>query len=334
MPLDKVKSIITDIKNKNFKPIYFLMGEEPYYIDAISDFIAKNVLTEEERGFNQIVLYGRDVTIDDVVSNAKRYPMMAEKQVIIVREAQDLSRTIENLVAYAENPQPSTVLVMCYKYKKLDARKKLSKTLKKMGELFESKKLYDNQVPSWITKVLQGKGHTITPKAAQMLVEFLGNDLGKINNELEKLLVIVKPGEQITPQIIERNIGISKDFNNFELQNALGAKDFKKAYRIVTYFSQNPKDHPIVLTVSLLFSFYSKLLKYHSLTNKAEAAKVLGVNPYFLKDYQQAAGNYPMKKVSAIIAVIRDIDLKSKGVGAAGMSQGDLLKELLVGIFE
>lgn len=334
MPLDKVKSIITDIKNKNFKPIYFLMGEEPYYIDAISDFIASNVLTEEERGFNQIVLYGRDVTIDDIVSNAKRYPMMAEKQVIIVREAQDLSRTIENLVGYANNPQPTTVLVMCYKYKKLDARKKLSKTLKKTGELFESKKLYDNQVPNWITRVLQGKGHTITPKAALMLVEFLGNDLGKVNNELEKLLVIIKPGEQITPQIIERNIGISKDFNNFELQNALGARDFKKAYRIVTYFSQNPKDHPIVLTVSLLYSFFSKVLKYHSLTNKTDAAKVLGVNPYFLKDYQQAAGNYPMKKVSAIIGIIRDVDLKSKGVGAAGMSQGDLLKELLVGIFD
>jgi DNA polymerase-3 subunit delta len=334
MPLDKVKSIITDIKNKNFKPIYFLMGEEPYYIDAISDFIAKNVLTEEERGFNQIVLYGRDVTIDDVVSNAKRYPMMAEKQVIIVREAQDLSRTIENLVGYATNPQPSTVLVMCYKYKKLDARKKLSKVLKKTGELFESKKLYDNQVPNWISRVLQGKGHTITPKAAQMLVEFLGNDLGKVNNELEKLLLIIKPGEQITPQIIERNIGISKDFNNFELQNALGAKDFKKAYRIITYFSQNPKDHPIVLTVSLLYSFFSKLLKYHSLTNKSEAAKVLGVNPYFLKDYQQAAGNYPMKKVSSIISVIRDVDLKSKGVGAAGLPQGDLLTELLVGIFD
>jgi DNA polymerase-3 subunit delta len=310
------------------------MGDEPYYIDAISDFIAKSVLTEEERGFNQVVLYGRDVTIDDVVSNAKRYPMMAEKQVIIVREAQDLSRTIENLVGYATNPQPSTVLVMCYKYKKLDARKKLSKVLKKTGELFESKKLYDNQVPNWISRVLQGKGHTITPKAALMLVEFLGNDLGKVNNELEKLLLIIKPGEQITPQIIERNIGISKDFNNFELQNALGAKDFKKAYRIITYFSQNPKDHPIVLTVALLYSFFSKLLKYHSLTNKSEAAKVLGVNPYFLKDYQQAAGNYPMKKVSSIISVIRDVDLKSKGVGASGLPQGDLLKELLVGIFD
>ncbi len=333
MPLDKVKSIITDIKNKNFKPIYFLMGEEPYYIDAISDFIAKNVLTEEERGFNQVVLYGRDVSIDDIVSNAKRYPMMAEKQVIIVREAQDLSRTIENLVAYADNPQPSTVLVMCYKYKKLDARKKLSKAIKKTGELFESKKLYDNHVPNWIVSVLQGKGYTITPKAAQMLVEFLGNDLGKINNEIEKLLVIIKPGAQITPQIIEVNIGISKDFNNFELQKALGAKDYIKAYRIITYFSQNPKDHPIVLTVSLLYSFFSKLLKYHSLSNKAEAAKILGVNPYFLKDYQQAAGNYPMKKVSGIITVIRDVDLKSKGVGAAGMPQSELLKELLVGVF-
>ena len=333
MPLDKVKAIITDIKNKNFKPIYFLMGEEPYYIDAISGFIAENVLTEEERGFNQIVLYGRDITIDDIISNAKRYPMMAEHQVIIVREAQELSRTIENLVAYAQNPQPTTVLVFCYKYKKLDARKKLSKVLKKNGVLFESKKLYDNQVPAWITKVLNGKGYTITPKAAQMLTEFLGNDLGKINNEIEKLLVILKPGEQITPEVIEKNIGISKDFNNFELQNALGAKNYKKAYRIIQYFSQNPKDHPLVLTVALLYSFFSKLLKYHSLTNKKEAPKLLGVSPYFIKDYEQAARYYPMKKVSAILGVIREVDVKSKGVGANALPQSDLLKDLLVGIF-
>ncbi len=332
MPLDKVKSIINDIKNGNIKPIYFLMGEEPYYIDGISKYIEENVLTEEEKGFNQMVLYGRDVSVEDIVSNAKRYPMMAEKQVVMVKEAQDLSRTIENLVGYAMNPQPTTILVLCYKYKTLDKRKKLAKEIAKTGVIFESKKLYDNQVPDWIKRVLAGKGYTITPKAAQMLVEFLGNDLSKVNNELEKLQLILKPGEQITPQLIEENIGISKDFNNFELQNAIGERDMKKAFAIVQYFSQNPKNNPLAVTIGILYGFFAKLLKYHALTNKADAPKVLGVHPFFIKDYQTAARNLPMKKVSAALAVIREVDMKSKGVGAANLSQGDLLKEMLVKI--
>tara|TARA_R110002072_G_scaffold261258_2_gene419966 strand:+ start:27133 stop:28137 length:1005 start_codon:yes stop_codon:yes gene_type:complete len=333
MPLDKAKQIVNSIKQGDIKPVYFLMGEEAYYIDAISNFIEATVLSEEEKGFNQMVLYGRDVSIEDIVSNAKRYPMMAEKQVVIVKEAQDLSRTIENLVSYVENPQPTTVLVLCYKYKSLDKRKKLSKSIAKNGIIFESKKLYENQVPDWIRRVLAGRGYTITPKAAQMLVEFLGNDLGKVNNELEKLQLIIKPGEQITPQLIEENIGISKDFNNFELQNAIGSRDLKKAFSIVQYFGQNTKNHPMVMTIALLYSFFSKLLKYHALSNKKEAPKALGVSPYFIKDYELAARNYPMKKVSSIIASIREVDMKSKGVGAANLSQGDLLKELLVKIF-
>lgn len=333
MPLDKVKSIINDLKNGTIKPIYFLMGDEPYYIDGISKYIEENVLSEEEKGFNQMVLYGRDITIDDVVSNAKRYPMMAEKQVVIVKEAQDLSRTIENLVNYAKNPQPTTILVMCYKYKTLDKRKKLAKEIAKTGVLFESKKLYENQVPDWIKRVLAGKGYTITPKAAQMLVEFLGNDLSKVNNELEKLQLILNAGGQITPQLIEENIGISKDFNNFELQNAIGERDMKKAFAIVQYFSQNPKNNPIVVTIGLLYGFFSKLLKYHALSNKRDASRMLGINPYFIKDYQTAARNFPMKKVSAAIAAIREVDMKSKGVGAANLSQGDLLKELLIKVY-
>ncbi|MBT8255727.1 MAG: DNA polymerase III subunit delta [Bacteroidia bacterium] len=331
--MDQVKKIITEIKNGSISPIYFLMGEEAYYIDGITQFIENNLLSEEEKGFNQIVLYGRDVSIEDIIGHAKRYPMMAERQVVIVKEAQDLSRTIENLLSYAENPQPSTVLVICYKYKKLDARKKLSKVLKQNAVLFESKKLYENQVPDWIRRVMSGKGYTITPKAAQMLTEFLGNDLGKVNNELEKLQLIIKPGEEITPQIVEENIGISKDFNNFELQNAIGVKDVKKAFGIVQYFAQNPKNHPLVMTVALLYNFFSKLLKYHALTDKSLAPKALGVNPYFIKDYQVAARNYPMKKVSSIVSSIREVDMKSKGVGAANLPQGDLLKELLVKIF-
>jgi DNA polymerase-3 subunit delta len=329
----QAKEIVRNINQGTIAPVYFLMGEEAFYIDAISDYIEKTVLAEEEKGFNQMVLYGRDVSIDDIVSNAKRYPMMAERQVVIVKEAQDLYRTIENLVAYVENPQPTTVLVICYKYKKLDARKKLSKAVKKAGVLFESKKLYENKIPDWIQSTLTNKGFTITPKAALMLTEFLGNDLGKINNELQKLQLIVTSGAQITPQLVEENIGISKDFNNFELQKALGDRNVKKAFAIIQYFGQNPKNNPIVMTVSLLYGFFVKLLKYHALANKADAVKVLGVNPFFIKDYQIAARNYPMKKVSVIISAIREVDMKSKGVGASSVPQGDLLKELLVAIF-
>lgn len=333
MPLDKARSIINDIKNGNIKPIYFLMGEEPYYIDAISKYIEENVLTEEEKGFNQMVLYGRDVTIEDIINTAKRYPMMAERQVVIIKEAQDLSRTIENLAPYVENLQPTTVLVFCYKYKKLDGRKKLGKLVKEKGVWFESKPLYENQVPDWIKRVLATKGLTITQKASQMLVEFLGTDLSKINNELEKLQLVLKPGEQITPQVVEENIGISKDFNNFELQGAIGARDIKKAFSIIQYFSQNPKNNSLPYTTALLYGFFSKVLAYHALTNKADAAKALGVHPYFLKDYELAARNIPMRKASEAISVLRDIDLKSKGVGAANLSTADLLKELITGLF-
>ncbi len=332
--MDEVKQIVTDIKNGNIKPIYFLMGEEPYYIDRISEFIDKNVLAEEEKGFNQMVLYGRDVTIEDIVSNAKRFPMMAERQVVIVKEAQDLSRTIEKLADYVENPQPSTVLVMCYKYKKIDKRKKLYKVVSKNGVIFEGKKLYENQVADWIRRVLAGAKYSIEPKAAQMLVEFLGTDLSKINNELEKLKLIIPSGSQITADQIEENIGISKEFNNFELRKAIGSRDVTKAHRIINYFAQNPKDNPLVVTISLLYSFFSQVLKYHGLSDKSQrnVASVLKVNPYFVKDYTEAAHNYPMKKVSQIIGLLRESDVKGKGVGATNLPQGDILKELLVKI--
>lgn len=329
--MDEVKQLVSDIKNKKLKPIYFLMGEEPYYIDKISDFIENNVLAEEERGFNQMVLYGRDVTVEDVVSNAKRFPMMAEHQVVIVKEAQDLSRTIEKLATYADNPQPTTVLVINYKYKKIDKRKALYKALKKKGVVFESKKLYENQVADWIRRVLSPKGYAITPKAAQMLVEFLGTDLSKINNELEKLQIILPKETQISPEHIEENIGISKDFNNFELRKAIGEKNAVKAYRIVNYFAENPKDNPMVVTVSLLFNFFSQLLQFHGLKDKSprNVASALKINPYFVNEYITAARNYPMRKVSAVVATLRKFDVKSKGVSANAVPQGDLLKELL-----
>lgn len=333
--MEDVKQIVADIKKGNIKPIYFLMGEEPYYIDAISDFIEHNILAEEEKGFNQMVLYGRDVAIDDIVSNAKRYPMMAERQVVIVKEAQDLSRTIENLASYASNPQPTTVLVLNYKYKKIDKRKALYKAIKKQGSvIFESKKLYENQVADWIRRVLSGQKYTISPKASQMLVEFLGTDLSKINNELEKLKIILPEGTQITPEHIEENIGISKDYNNFELRKAIGERNSVKAFKIVNYFANNPKDNPMIVTVSLLFNFFSQLLHLHGLNDKnpRNVASALKINPYFVNEYITAARNFPMRKVSAVVATLREFDVKSKGVNSNAVPQGDLLKELLVKI--
>ncbi|MCZ8198521.1 MAG: DNA polymerase III subunit delta [Flavobacterium sp.] len=333
--MDEVVKIINDIKAGNIKPIYFLMGEEPYYIDKLTEYIEDNVLQEHERDFNQTVLYGRDVTIEDIVGNAKRYPMMADRQVVIVKEAQELVRTIDKLESYAENFQETTVLVMAYKYKTLDKRKKLVKLLDKVGLVFESKKMYENQVGTWIQRVLQGKGYSIEPKANAMLVEFLGNDLSRISNELNKLQIILPKGHTISAKDIEENIGFSKDFNVFELQNALGAKNQLKAYKIAQYFADNPKDNPMVVTTSLVFSYFVKVLKYHGLKDKnpKNVASALGISPFFVKDYDVALKNYPMRKVSAIVAGLRDIDVKSKGVGATSLSNHDLLKEMLVTIF-
>ena len=333
--MDEVIQITKDIKAGNIKPIYFFMGEEPYYIDKLTDFIQDNVLQEHERDFNQTIIYGRDTTIEEVISSAKRYPMMADKQVVIVREAQELSRYIEKIEGYVENPQPTTVLVFAYKYKTLDKRKKTFKLLEKFGVVYESKKLYDNQVGDWIKRVLSGQGYAIEPKATAILVEFLGTDLSKINNELDKLKIILPKGHTITPKDIEENIGFSKDFNNFELRSALGEKNQLKSYQIVEYFVQNPKDNPIIVTTGMVFGFFSQLLQYHGLKDKSKfnVAKELKINPFFVKDYELAARNYPMRKVSAIIGTLRDIDVKSKGVGAVSMTHHDLLKEMLLNIF-
>jgi len=325
-----IREIVSTIKKGSAKPIYFLMGDEPYYIDKISDYVEDTVLDEAEKGFNQQVMYGRDVSVDDIIGAAKRYPMMAEKQVIIVKEAQDLSRSIEKIAAYAENPQPTTVLVFNYKYKKIDKRKALYKAISKTGVVFESKKLYDNQVSDWIRRVLSGQNYKIEPKAAIMLVEFLGTDLSKIANELEKLMLVLPKESIITDKHIEENIGISKDFNNFELRKAIGAKNIKKANRIINYFSENPKKNPSVMTISLLNSFFTQLLLFHGLQNKSKqsVAKALKINPYFVDEYFEAGRNYPMRKVAQVINDLRKADVQSKGVGA-NLNQEDVLKELL-----
>ena len=332
--MDEIIKIVKDINEKRIKPIYFLMGEEPYYIDKLSDYIEQNVLTEEEKGFNQTVLYGRDVVVEDIISTCKRYPMMADFQVVIVKEAQDLSKTIAKLEPYVLHPMPSTILVVCYKYKTLDKRTTLSKSIPKTGLLFESKKLYESALPQWLKRVLSGKNLNIDPKASAMLIEFLGNDLSKIANEVDKLAIVLPQGATITPEIIEKNIGFSKDFNVFEFQKAIGSRNVPKAYTIAYYFHENPKDHNIIMVNSLIFSFFSKLLQYHGLKDKSprNVASVLKINPYHLTDYDVALKNYPMRKVSQIIAGLRDMDVKSKGVGAT-LNDRELYKSVLYTIF-
>jgi DNA polymerase-3 subunit delta len=332
--MTEVIKIVNDIKSKNYKPIYFLCGEETYYIDRISDLIEKSVLTEDEKSFNQVVLYGRDTTVEEIVSTAKRFPMMSDYQVVIVKEAQNLSKTFEKFESYAVNPQLTTILVFAYRDKP-DGRKKIFKTIKDKGVWFESKKLYDNQVPDWIVKVLKGQNYGIEPKAAAMLAEFLGTDLAKINNELEKLKIVFPEGHIFTPKNIEENIGFSKDYNVFELKSALATRNQQKAYTIIHNFAANPKDNPIVVISGQMFAFFAQLLQYHGLKDKSKfnAAKALGVNPFFMDEYATASKNYPMRKVSQIIEIIRDMDVKSKGVGSGSMKEADMLKELVYKIF-
>ncbi len=325
----QIESILNDIKQRKYAPVYFLMGDESYFIDRITKELESNVLTEEEKGFNQTIVYGKEITIEEIIGAAKQFPMMSEYTLVIVKEAQHLSRTIDKLASYIENPLGSTVLVFNYKYKSLDKRKKVTKLLAKHSVLFESKRLYENQVPDWIENYLKSKKIQIEQKAKFLLVEFLGTDLARIVNELDKLSILVS--DIITVDDIERNIGISKEYNNFELQKALGAKNILKSNQIILYFSQNSKDNPIVVTLGVLYNYFSNVIVYHSLGDKSKlnVAKELKINPYFVQDYQVAAASYPLKKSVQIISYLRDADLKSKGLGANNLPSSEILKELL-----
>lgn len=328
-----VEQIIEKIKNKVYHPVYFLQGEEPFFIDQIADYISNNVLDENEKEFNQTILYGKETNVHAILECAKRFPMMSNYQVVVVREAQQLREKDldEYLLKYVENPLSSTILVVCYKYKYLDGRKSLSKTIDKKGILFDADKIYENKIPDWIAEYLKKKNYRIAVKATMLLTEYLGNDLGKIANELEKLMVNVKTGNEITTSHIEQYIGISKDFNVFELQNALGTKNILKANLIINYFAKNPKDHPLVVSIFNLYSFFSKVLMYHYIHDKSNknAAAVLKVHPFFIKDYQVAAGNFTPKKSEQVISVLREYDRKSKGVNNASTDEGELLKEMV-----
>ncbi len=321
--------ILKDIRRKVFYPVYFLYGEESFYIDVISNYLEDKVLTDEEKEFNLSIMYGKDTDIPTIMATAKRYPMMASHNLVIIKEAHHI-KNIEDLLPYIQQPLSSTILVVCYKYKSLDKRTKLYKELSKASLVFEGKKLYDNEIPGWIANYVNQRGYKISPHAVQLLADHMGSNLGKIVNEVQKLFINLNKGNEITVKVIEENIGISKDYNIFELQNALGSKNNQKAYQIVKYFADNPKSNPFVLTSGVLYQFFAKILLYHSLRDKSprNAAIELSINSFFVKDYAIAARNYPKEKAIACIGLLRKYDLMSKGLNNETTDNGELLKEL------
>jgi DNA polymerase-3 subunit delta len=330
------ESVLQEIKAGRLAPVYFLQGDEPYYIDQIADYIEKNVLNETEKGFNQMVLYGKDAPMAIILNQARRFPMMSERQVVIVKEAQDIpdlgreegKKLIES---YVKNPLPSTILVFCHKYKTLDGRSALAKVIDKHAVLINTKKLYDNQLPDWIEQYVKSTGNAIDSKAAFMLAEYIGNDLARLANEVQKLLLNFKEKVTIDSALIQKYVGVSKEYNTFELQKALAIRDVVKANQIILYFEGNPKNNPVILVIAFLFSYYSKLLLLHhqQAYQEAAVAKVLGLHPFVAKEYLPALRNYPPHKVIENIGWIQQADLQSKGVVGGSMSDGQILKELV-----
>lgn len=329
------EEIIQDIKAKKYRPIYFLTGEEPFFIDRIANRIEKEVLTEDEKAFNQTVVYGSETTMTAVTDTARRFPMMSERQVVIVREAQDIN-DFDNLIPYIDHFQPATILLMTYKNKKADGRKEVFKKLKASPNCvwYESKKIYDDKVPGWVTDYCRTNGYAITPKAASILAECLGNDLSKVANEIDKLMLLVPKGGAINEQLVEQHTGISKDFNNFELLAAIIRKDHLKANRIVNYFKANPKSNPLPVTISVLFNYFQTLLTYHYQKNKPlsqdELLRSLKVrSAYFLRDYTNGARVYSPMKCASVISLLHEYDMKSKGGNSVNYEDGELVKELV-----
>ena len=326
-----VEKILTDWKKKSFQPVYWLEGEEEYFIDKAVSYAEHKILSESEASFNLSVFYGKDANWADVINACRRYPMFAERQVVILKEAQQM-KDAEKLEAYVENPSPSTVFVVSYKDKKLDARKKFAKLLKEKGVLVTTKKMYDSQLPEWTKELLESKGLTITQKGLALLVDHIGNDLTRIENEIDKISVNLGKRTSIAEEDIEEYIGVSKEFNVFELQSAIAAKDLPKAIRIVQYFEANPKAGPVQLLLPSLYSFFSKVFMVFGASSQDEktVAAAIGVNPYFVKDYLQAARLYSYPGAEKVLLLLHQYNLRSLGVHDAGTEDGSLMKEMLV----
>lgn len=330
------QELINDFKKNQYAPVYFFQGEEPYFIDELVDFIEEKAIDPGLRDFNQVVLYGKDADLPTLINHAKGFPMMSERKVVIVKEAQELAgldkEVGENFLgSYLENPQPSTILVLGYKYKTLDKRKKIWKSLDKHAITFTSKKFYDNELPGWVEQLLKSLGREIDQRALMLIVENIGNNLSRIANEVNKMLINVPAGEKINAEHVYKNIGISKEYNVFELQKALVYKNVLKANQIIHYFESDPKSNPIIPIIANIFSFFSKLLLIHKSKDKSERhlASLIGVNPYFMKEYMMAIRNYPLPKVMSNINHLRQADMKSKGIDYPKMTEGEILKELV-----
>ncbi len=324
------EQIRSDLKNKKYFPVYLLTGEESYFIDELTNYIEEQVVPDNEKDFNLNIVYGKDTDAGMIIDYARQFPMMAERQAVVVREAQEV-RNLEELMSYIENPSSTTLLVLCYKYKKLDKRRALVKAIEKKGVFFESQKVYENRIPDWIRDFIRERGMEITPKATLMLTEYLGTDLTRIVNEINKLLINIPEKKEIDDALVEKHVGVHKDFNVFELQKALGNRDIFRANQIAAYFASNPRENPLSRVLSILYVFFSKVLIYHQLKDKSRsnAAAALSVNPFFLQDYQNTARNYHPGQLTRIISCLREYDLKSKGVDNVSADDGELLKELV-----
>ncbi len=330
------EGVIEQLKQRQFAPVYFLQGEEAYYIDTIAAYIEAHALQEHEKGFNQVVLYGKDVDVSQVLLQAKRFPMMSDRSVVIVKEAQSIldiekEEGMKQLEAYLQNPLPSTILVFCYKHKSLDGRKSLAKAVQKHAVLLTTKKLYENQVPAWINTYLRSKGMKATQQAVQLLAEYIGSDLSRLANEIDKLLINLKPGATVDEGLVQENVGISKEYNIFELQAAIIARDALKANRIIHYFEANPKNNPLIPNLTMLFTFFTKILVLHAQADKSEGGlkKSLGNQAWKVKDYMQAMRVYPLPRCVDIIHFIRLADLQVKGITGGDVSEADILRELV-----
>src|SRR5688572_5892776 len=326
-----IEKLIQDWKKQQFKPIYWLEGEEEYYIDKLVEYAENNILKSEEAAFNLSVFYGKDVIWAELINACRRYPMFAEKQVVILKEAQQM-RDIDKLEVYVENPLSSTILVVAYKEKKLDARRKFTKLIKEKGVLLTTKKMYENQLPEWAEDLIQSKGLTISQKGLALLVDHIGNDLSRIENEIDKLSVNLGNRKQISESDIEEYIGVSKDFNVFELQTALAEKNLAKAIRIVQYFEANPKAAPIQLVLPSLYSFFSKVFMVFGAIQHDDKnlAAAIGVNPFFIRDYRNAAQLYTYPGVEKVLLLLHQYNLRSVGIKDIGTEDASLLKEMLV----
>jgi len=323
-------TIISDWKKGTYKPIYWLEGEEEYFIDKVMKYAESNILNESETGFNLSVFYGKDADWAAVVNACRRYPMFAEKQVVLLKEAQQM-RDIERLEVYIENPLASTVFVVSYKEKKVDGRTRLAKLLKEKGVVLTTKKLYDNQLPEWTEELVQSKELNISQKALMLLVDHIGNDLSRIENEIDKIAINLGKRKSITETDVEQYVGVSKDFNVFELQAALATKNLSKAIQIILYFEANPKAAPIQLVLPSLYTFFSKVFMIYGLNTRDEKtiATSLGISPFFIKDYLRTTTVYSYADVEKLLLLLSDYNLKSIGINNSGTTDGSLLKEMV-----